>query len=267
MKKISLFILCACLCLMNGCGGKKDENISDVSGKVMLVVGMDCENSPFAYHTDVQSEESVVLDDAYVKGFDVSFARYLANNLRREISIVHMNQSEMKTALEEGTIDVAISALTWSDDEDIDVSSPYYEEGFVLVVLKDSKLAKATSLTDFAKAKVMACKDSTAVQALNEMQEVEHVEDALDLTTLQASLSENKADAIVVTNTQANEMVKANKDLVKVALKEAFQSKNQYVVAMEDGLKEDEESLYQEVEKTISKLQQDTKEAWMKNAQ
>ena len=105
------------------------------------------------------------------------------------------------------------------------------------------------------------------MKKLNEMQEVEHVEDALDLTTLQASLSENKIDAIVVTNTQANEMVKANKDLVKVVLKEEFQSKNQYVVAMEEGIKEDEESLYQEVEKTISKLQQDTKEAWMKNAQ
>ena len=62
-------------------------------------------------------------------------------------------------------------------------------------------------------------------------------------------------------------MVKANKDLVKVSLKTEFQSKNQYVVAMEDGLKEEEEGLYQEIEMTITKLQKETKEAWMKKAQ
>lgn len=266
MKKISLFILCACLCLMNGCGSKKDDNISDVSGKVMLVVGMDCENQPFAYPSDVQSEESVVLGDKYVKGFDVSFARYLVKNLQREISIVHMNQSEMQEALEEGTIDVAISALTWSDDDNVDVSSPYYEEGYAVVVLKDSKLANAKSLKDFNQAKVMTCQNA-ASQAITEMSGVEQLEAANSLTALQASLAEKKADAIVVSSSQADAMVKANKDFVKVSLKTEFQSKNQYVVAMEDGLKEEEEGLYQEIEMTITKLQKETKEAWMKKAQ
>ena len=267
MKKFSLFVLCALLCLMNGCGSKEDKNISDLSGKEKLIIGMDCENQPFAFGTATQNEDSVVLGDAYCKGFDVSLARYITSNLQREIEIVNIDQNKMTEALAEGSIDVAISALTWSDSEDIDVSSPYYEEEHAIVVLKDSKLAKAKAISEFAKAKMMGVAQSASNLAIDEIKDVQHLEAATDIKALQEALSNKTCDALVVSLSQAKAIIKNNKDFVMLTFKDAFKTKNQYVIAMEDGLKDEEESLYHEIEKVLSKLEEQTKTDWMKKFQ
>lgn len=268
MKKCSLLILCALLCMMSGCGSSKEENISDVTGKQMLVVGMDCHQQPFAYETDKQSEDSVVLGEKYCKGFDVSLARYLAKALQREISIVNMKSDQMVTALEEQTIDVAISALQIQDDDQVDVSSVYYEDAMVILVQKDSKLAKAKKLTDFAKKKLMAVSGTNADKAIDEIKDVVHESGASDMETLQTALKDKKCDAIVVPASIAGTIVKKDKNLVMISFeKEGFTTKNQYVIAMEDGLKEEEESLYHEVETVLAKIETGTKTNWMKENQ
>ena len=62
-------------------------------------------------------------------------------------------------------------------------------------------------------------------------------------------------------------MIKNNKDFVMLTFKDAFKTNNQYVIAMEDGLKDEEESLYHEIEKVLSKLEEQTKTDWMKKFQ
>lgn len=264
MKKYGLLILCALLCMMSGCGND-EEKISDVSGKVMLVVGMDCQNQPFAYETNQQGPDSVALESSYATGFDVRLARYLAKTLQREITVVNMKKNQMVEALDDGTIDMAISALQAQDDDQVDVSSPYYEEGMVIVVRKDSKLAKAKKLGDFAQKKIMAVAGTNDEKAIAEIKDAVHEQGATDYASLQKTLIEKKCDGIIVPASQADIMIKTNKDLVIVAMeKDSLKTKNQYVIMMEDGLKDEEESLYHEIEEALSKLEAKTKTDWMK---
>lgn len=264
MKKYLIVFLCAFMLMISGCS-KEEEKISEMSGKQMLIVGMDCDNQPFAYETKEQSQDSVVLGEGYVKGFDVSLSRYLAKTLQREISIVNMEPSQMSEALEEGSIDVAISALTMKDDDQVDVSSPYYEEGYSMIVRKDSKLASAKSIQTFAKKKVIALKDSFATEAIKEIKDVTVLE-ALDKEALVKALLEKQCDGIIVANSIAKVIVKTNKDTTMVSFDkgQGFTTKNQYVIVLKEGIKEEEESLYHEIEAALQSLETETKNDWMK---
>lgn len=265
-KKWMTWILCGLLCTMTGCGSGNEENISEMSGKEMLVIGMDCAQKPFSFETDMQNENSVVLENGYVDGFDVRLARYLTKTMNREIQIVKMADSEIAAALEEGTIDLAVSALSVQDSKEWDLSSPYYKEGFAAVVRKNDKLAEADSVSALANKTLMSLSDSAADRAIDTIKDAKHGAACGDLDTLGKALKDKQCDAMILPQSMAKAYVKADKDAVMMsfAKDKGIAGESAYVIVLPEEAAEEEEGLYKEVEAALSNLQDDTKQEWMK---
>ena len=68
--------------------------------------------------------------DKYV-GFDISLARYIANQLKVKLEIVPMEFEECQKAVEDDTVDMSISSYMWTEEraELFELSDPYVPYG------------------------------------------------------------------------------------------------------------------------------------------
>lgn len=161
MKRLASVIalasaLALALCLA-GCSQAESKPSYQVAQVGKLTVAMDPEFPPF---------ES--LDGQEPTGFDVSFAREVANRLGLELDIETVPFEEIVQGVHDGTYDVGISGISINPDrsELVDFSSPYYlvdqaivcKKGACDVVseLKGKRIAAQADTTgyDYAKANV-----------------------------------------------------------------------------------------------------------------
>jgi putative lysine transport system substrate-binding protein len=122
-----------------------------------FVVGMECDYAPFNW---TQMDESngawPIQAGGFAAGYDVEIAKKIAAGLGRELVIEKIEWTGLIPALESGMIDAIIAGMSPKEDRKVsaDFSNPYYESDLVIVVRKDSAYASASSLADFAGAKI-----------------------------------------------------------------------------------------------------------------
>lgn len=154
MKMTKLLALMLAVCLMLGalaaCG---DSGKSDGSSQLKVATSPDF--APMAFvDTSKQGQ------DQYV-GFDIMLAKYIADEMGKELVIMPMSFDACTTAVSTGTVDMAISGFSWRQDreDNFNLSDFYYpgdnESDQVVIVRKEDE-GKYTSAADFAGVKVGA---------------------------------------------------------------------------------------------------------------
>lgn len=123
-----------------------------------LRVGMNCGAAPFGWTQDDDSNGAWPIDgtDQYVCGYDVQVARKICDTYGWNLKIIKTDWDGLIPGVVSGKLDCCISTLGVTEErlQSVDFSDYYWNNGCVMVVRKDSKYANATSIQDFAGAKV-----------------------------------------------------------------------------------------------------------------
>lgn len=268
MKK--LLVVFMALLMVCGCANKENkDNVSTITGKEKITIAFGGNSAPFSFVKEVQGDYSVYCNsDQFLEGYDVRVARYIASSLNKEIEAKKMNQQQGLEALKNGEIDLYFNALTTKDTLGVANSEVYYEEGFSVVVLKDSKCAKYKEISKFAKKKVTSLKDSLAYECIAQIENVKAHEGYATYTEAMNALIAKDVDAIVAPTSVAKKLAANDKTLKVLTFKEGkgFDQTIQYVIAINPEVALEEEGLAQEVNKLIKQLDAETAAEWMKQA-
>ena len=121
-------------------------------------VGMEAGYPPFNWTQKTQANGAVKIDGSnqYANGYDVQIAKKIADKLDKKLVIVKTKWDGLLPALTSGKIDAIIAGMspTAERKKEIDFSQNYYTSQLVVMVRKDGKYAKATSIDDFKGAKI-----------------------------------------------------------------------------------------------------------------
>lgn len=86
----------------------------------------------------------------YANGYDVQFAKKIADGLGKKLEIYKIEWDGLIPALTSGKIDAIVAGMSPTAEglEQIDFSIPYYHAKMVVFTQKDSKYKDAKSIND-----------------------------------------------------------------------------------------------------------------------
>lgn len=124
-----------------------------------LVVGMECDYAPFNWTENAKSDTNVPIDNvkgAYAEGYDVQMSKKIADALGKELKIKALEWDALIPSLKNGEIDMIVAGMSPTEErkQSISFTDGYYTSTHVMLMKKTSTYMTATSLDDFAGAKV-----------------------------------------------------------------------------------------------------------------
>ena len=208
MKKIVSLILVACMMLaFAGCGAS-NENV--------LKVALSPDFAPMEFVDTTKSGQ-----DSYV-GFDVTLAKYIAEELGMELEILPMSFDACQVAVQTGSVDMSISGFSWTEERaaNYNLSDYYYagenETEQVIITTKENE-GKFATAADYSGLKVAAQTASLQLALCQEQlpEDCEIVEVG-DLTTAFLQLQNGDFDALAVAKGQADVFIANNPDAIAI---------------------------------------------------
>lgn len=210
MKKYSftllLGVMLTAMLLLAACGRGDEETTSNSgdgdSEQVKLVIGTDAAFAPFEY-----------LEGGEIVGFDVDILAAVMEEAGFDYELNNIGWDPIFPSLENGDIDVAVSAITIMDDrlETYDFSIPYFESTHMVVFNEGMDIKSAEDIKglrigvqvgttgQFAAEKIVGKNDPSIFQ--------------YDTTALAfMGLENGNVDVVVTDNVVANEYVANNPD-------------------------------------------------------
>ena len=271
LKKLATAAL-AMTFVLSGCGGSEDDgkNVSSVTGKEKFVVGMECNYAPFNWQSNEQTDTSVAIGGAgYCDGSDVRVARYVAEQLDREIEVKKVSWEGLQPALNSGEIDAVIAGMTADDKRraGMDFTTPYYESEMVMIVRKsDKKVAKYNDIQQFKGKTVIGQKSTNYDTVIDQIKGVKHATPKATYPEMIVALQKKEVDGITAELPVAEGAVAANKDLTIVHFKKGkgFDIDTSVSIAMKKGTSDSQ--LFKDVQKAVDNLSKKTRDEWMKEA-
>lgn len=271
LKKLATAAL-AMTFVLSGCGGSEDDgkNVSSVTGKEKFVVGMECNYAPFNWQSNEQTDTSVAIGGAgYCDGYDVRVARYVAEQLDREIEVKKVSWEGFQPALNSGEIDAVIAGMTADDKRraGMDFTTPYYESEMVMIVRKsDKKVAKYNDIQQFKGKTVIGQKSTNYDTVIDQIKGVKHATPKATYPEMIVALQKKEVDGITAELPVAEGAVAANKDLTIVHFKKGkgFDIDTSVSIAMKKGTSDSQ--LFKDVQKAVDNLSKKTRDEWMKEA-
>ncbi|MCR4807614.1 MAG: basic amino acid ABC transporter substrate-binding protein [Lachnospiraceae bacterium] len=237
MKKLSKVLLTAgaVALLLTGCGSKG-------SGSSSIKFGTNAEFPPFEYVAS-----SGIIDQ--YDGIDIAIADQIGKDTSKTIQIENMEFDSLLIALANGQIDAVISGMTITEEraKSVDFSIPYYEATQVMIVKKDSDIAKASDMEGKKIVVIQGYTGELCVQDLGYDYEAfkKGTEAILELNN-------GKCDVVVLDSATAQKYVKDNPDLKIVTDNDAFETE-QYGIAVKKGNTE----LLDQINASIDKMLKD----------
>jgi len=190
-----------------------------------LRVGMECNYAPFNWTQAEDGENAVALaGGGYADGYDVRIAQRVADYLGYELEVVKTEWDGLIMSLMSGDIDCIIAGMSPTEERllTIDFSDPYYESDLVIVVQKDGAYANATSLADFAGAKITGQLNTFHYSVINQIPDVNQ-QTAMDtFATMLVALGAGAIDGYVSERPGAESAVATNPNLTFVAFEEGM---------------------------------------------
>lgn len=218
---MGLFILAGC-----GNGTTEDSSAADGSAESdAFVVGMEAGYPPFNWTQNDDSNGAVKIDgaDGYANGYDVQMAQKVADGLGKELVIVKTEWDGLVPALVSSKIDAIVAGMSPTDErkEAIDFSDSYYTTELVMVVKSDGAYANATSLADFADAKVTAQLNTLHYGVIDQIEGVQKQPAMDSFTSMRVALESGTIDAYVSERPEAISASAANSAFKMIELDQA----------------------------------------------
>jgi polar amino acid transport system substrate-binding protein len=210
LRTAPLLLSILALAIFAGCGGDESEPTESSAGAVSLE---DCR--PDQLETEAAGKLTVATDKPAFppyfvdddptngEGFESAVAYAIAEQLGYSEAdvdwVVEPFNSSYAPGPKDFDLDLNQISITPKRAEQVDFSSPYYVAEQAIVALKDSELAEATSLSDFAEAAIGVQIGTTSLDDVNEViapsTEPEVFDTSNDVVT---ALKNEQVDAVVV---------------------------------------------------------------------
>ena len=179
----------------------------------VLTVALSPDFSPMEF-----VDSSKTGQDQYV-GFDITLAKYIAENLGVELVIEPMGFDASQTAVYTGSVPMSISGYSWTEDraQNYELSDYYYageNETRQALLIKKENADKYTSPDDLAGQDVGAQNASLQMQLVTEQLTDANPISIGDITVGVMELKSGNIEALAVAYGNAEMIVDANPDLV-----------------------------------------------------
>ncbi|MFY9901990.1 MAG: transporter substrate-binding domain-containing protein [Trichococcus sp.] len=216
------------LFILAGCGNGATDDSSAANGTAdseTFTVGMEAGYPPFNWTQNDDSNGAVKIDgaDGYANGYDVQMAQKVADGLGKELVIVKTEWDGLVPALVSSKIDAIVAGMSPTDErkEAIDFSDSYYTTELVIVVKADGAYADATTLADFADAKVTAQLNTLHYGVIDQIKGVQKQPAMDSFTSMRVALESGTIDAYVSERPEAISASAANSAFKMIELDEA----------------------------------------------
>lgn len=228
MKKTKFICLITALILvlsslfMSSCSSKDpSHDLDKIKSSGVIKVGMECAYAPFNWTQTDESNGAVKISnaDGYANGYDVQIAKQIADGLDVKLEIYVYEWEALIPSVESGTLDCIIAGMspTAERKETIDFTSNYYISNLVIIMNKDSSYANASSLSDFAGAKIGA---QSGTFHENAVTQIENVQPSIlaNFTLLYTALTSGTIDGYIAEEPTAFDRCSSNDSLTYAAL-------------------------------------------------
>ena len=120
----------------------------------VLTIAMECAYAPYNWTQTDDSNGAVPIKGTndYANGYDVMIAKRICEANGWKLEVVRSDWDSLVPSVQTGVIDAVIAgqSMTKERSQQVDFAGPYYYASFAILVKKDSPLANATSIMDFA---------------------------------------------------------------------------------------------------------------------
>lgn len=227
------------MAFLSACGpapeGTTDSPVADGSAasahsfgsEGKLRVGMEANYAPYNWQTDTPSDYTIAIENvsgAYADGYDVQFAKIIAEAFDLEPVAVAMSFDGLVEACKKGQIDIICAGMTATPEraESVDFSDPYLEDTVAVITKKDSPYAHAHSLKDLSGATIVGQKSTFYDEAIDQIPGVNHVDGLEYAPDVVAQLQNNQVEAITYSGSSANKLLETYTDFVVCPLEQGF---------------------------------------------
>ena len=188
-----------------------------------LRVGMECNYAPYNWTQTEASENAIPLaGGGYADGYDVRIAKRVADYLGMDLEIVKTEWDGLIMSVMSGAIDCIIAGMSPTQERmlTIDFTDSYYDSDLVIVVKKDGAYANATSLEDFAGAKITGQLNTFHYTVIDQIPDVQ-LQPAMDtFPTMIVALNAGAIDGYISERPGAESAVATNPELSYVIFDE-----------------------------------------------
>lgn len=196
------------------------------SGDNTFKVGLEAAYPPFNWTQLDSSNGAVPISGSaeYAGGYDVQIAKKIAEGLGKELVIVKTEWTGLIPALQSGKIDAIIAGMSPTADrkESIDFSDNYYKSDLVMVVKKGSPYENATSIQDFAGAKITAQLNTFHYTVIDQIEGVVKETAMDDFSAMRVAVEAGSIDGYVSERPEGVSASTANENLVMVVFEDGF---------------------------------------------
>ena len=236
-----------------------------------LRVGMDCAYAPYCWTQDDDSNGAVPIKDSneYVCGYDVEIAKKICDTYGWNLEIYKVEWDGIILALNSNKIDCIIDGMGVTEErlQSVNFSDYYWSSEQVMVVRKDSKYANATSLADFAGAKVTSQLNSMWMDLVPQIPDVDEQPGLSGTPELLVAVSSGKLDGTIMGETEAYSGCLSNPDLTIVK----FDEGKGFEVALSDcsagiAVRKSDDELLSQINAVVDTLDRDAQEKLMQQA-
>ena len=230
-------------------------------------VGMECDYPPFNWTQVEADENSVAIDGGfgYAGGYDVEIAKKIAEGLGKELVVCKIEWDGLIPALNSDQIDAVIAGMSPTAERKItvDFTDAYYNSDLVVVVRKDSEMANATTLADFAGAKITAQLNTFHYTVIDQLEGVSKMPAMETFPAMITALSSGAIDGYISERPGAVSACAANANLTFVTPGfQASEEETSVAVAVKQGQPE----LIEQINAALAQISADNRNALMDDA-
>ena len=198
---------------------KSSASAASTADAKVLRVGMECAYAPHNWTQTDNSNDAIQIKNSqneYANGYDVMIAKQLADSIGYKLEIYKVEWDGLIVGVQTGKIDVIIAGMAATDArrKSIDFTNPYDDGSYCILVKKGGKYENATSINDFAGAKVSSQINTVLYDTLvPQLKGAKKLEGLGDAPTVFAALASGKLDAAPMDYPTAISAAKTNGNL------------------------------------------------------
>ena len=233
-----------------------------------LRVGMECNYAPFNWTQADASEDAVpIVGGGYADGYDVRIAKLVAESLGMDLEIVKTEWDGLIPSIMSGAIDCIIAGMSPTEERmfTIDFSDPYYESDLVIVVKADGAYANATSLADFAGARITGQLNTFHYSVIDQIEGVNKMPAMETFPAMIVALNSGVIDGYISERPGAVSACAANADLTYISFETGFEASEEDT-SIAVAMRQTDTELCAQINEILSGIDVDTRNELMDNA-